>query len=193
MFFTLVEVMLHDTMEISGAILPRLLIRRAAGGLVPREERTRDALAADTIRRHVRGHNLLQLRTTVMGYRPTQEVLEDPSVLRFVSGVYRMDLAAERSSGAAARRHLRVLEAARGNVDCLFLHLRDCPALFARPTDAVESVEGESASEEEWTSKWRAIEHVLFLVLLLPLLVFLVLLVEFVVLFLRGFPVIFYG
>jgi hypothetical protein len=60
-----------------------------------------------------------------------QWIFENEPVQDFIAGLYRMNKAGRRSSRALSTQdHLRVLEAARNNLDCLFLRVRDSPRLF---------------------------------------------------------------
>jgi hypothetical protein len=67
-------------------------------------------------------------------------LLAEESIQEFVIGVYRMNKAG-RAGGAGlawdhapedveVSRHIRILEAADGNLSCLFLHLRESASLF---------------------------------------------------------------
>jgi hypothetical protein len=148
MFLALVEVVLHDT---TLQVVPdpiRDRVRQVVGRYVPSPDEL-DRLAAlafvQGIRPQVGGDQFRWLRSDTLndpalqGLFQTREDLQD-----LVTGVYRMNKAGRlgperdenapevsRNVGASADQQPRILVAAGGNLSCLFLHLRDCPVLFA--------------------------------------------------------------
>jgi hypothetical protein len=103
----------------------------------------------------VRGSAFWQLRSDVLSDGALQEFLRGHDAFQeLICGVYRMNKAGRllrssepeegvpAESALSARDHARILDAARGEPDCLFWHLRDSPSLFLRenPLDSSRAV-----------------------------------------------------
>jgi ankyrin repeat protein len=152
MLVALIEVLLHDT---TLGVVPdpvRAHVRRAVCRLAP--PGTGSSLA---VVQSVQNPSLprQELRANVLGSDELQAFLwSHGDVEELVTGVYRMNKegrlgGSEEGEGCpialSASQHVRILQATKDNLGCLFLHLRDCPVLFAgaevataytRPTDA---------------------------------------------------------
>jgi hypothetical protein len=78
---------------------------------------------------------LASLRSGILKTDPLQQLLRESAPLRdFASGVYSMNKAGRSASrpgtSASPVHQVRILETAKDNLDCLFLHLRQSPCLF---------------------------------------------------------------
>jgi ankyrin repeat protein len=159
MFLALVEVLLHDTTRgaireghgaadstrgvVSEATRGRVL--RAIGQFVNVRMLLQDCSFAvvQEILKKVHGDDFWALRSDVLNDHDVRETLvAQESLLEMVTGVYCMNKAgrlgpegstAPDSAAFSARQHVQVLESAKDNPSCLFLHVRGCPALFAQP------------------------------------------------------------
>jgi ankyrin repeat protein len=144
MFLALTEVLLHDTTvgAVPGPIRERVreIVRRAVGHLVD-VDRVGSRIVAGVLYKNVLGDDFRQLRSEILDNNTLQSYLrESEPVLEMTTGLCRMNKAGRRfrrrnhsSRGAAipTRKHLHILEAAGGNLSCLFVHLREFPALLA--------------------------------------------------------------
>jgi hypothetical protein len=139
-FLALVEVLLHES---TGGVVPdeiRDRVRRlATDSFIPPPIDATNLVASGIVR---------LLRFQLPGFhveRLRSDILDDPALQEFlrtredfqdlVNGVYRMNKAGRgvaQASVVSAERQVRVLQAARGDLSSLFLHLRDCGSLFAR-------------------------------------------------------------
>jgi hypothetical protein len=162
-FLALVEVLLHETTRevasdpirhgaaessrgvVSEATRGRVL--QAVGKFVDVTMLSKDGSFAvvQEIQECVHGDDFGALRSDVLRDRDVHQLLEaQKSILDMVTGLYLMNKAgrlrpeggrAPDSSAFSARWHVRVLESAKDNLSCLFLHLRGCPALFGEPAE----------------------------------------------------------
>jgi hypothetical protein len=155
MLVALIEVLLHDT---TLGVVPdpvRAHVRRAVCRLAPTGTEIRGSSLA--VVRSVQNLSLppQELRANVLGSDELQVFLRSQGdVEELVTGVYRMNKegrlgGSEEGEGCpialSASQHVRILQATKDDLSCLFLHLRDCPVLFAgveaatastRPSDA---------------------------------------------------------
>jgi ankyrin repeat protein len=155
-FLALAEALLHDTTRGAVPDAIRERVRQAVRERVGQNELKGSALAAvQAVDRQVRGIAFWQLRSDVLNGGSLQEFLRGHDAFQeLVCGVYRMNKAgrllrgSEPEEGMPAesalsdRDHARILNAARGEPDCLFWHLRDSPSLFLRenPSDSSRAV-----------------------------------------------------
>jgi hypothetical protein len=144
MFLALMEVLLHDTTEgvVPGPVRERVrrLVGQAVGRLVDMD-RVGSRIVASVLYRHVRDHDFHRLRSEILDDEPLQGFLRtNAPVQEMATGLYHMNeagrLVGRTSEGSpeaviSPRRHARILEAAGGNVSCLFVHLREFAALLA--------------------------------------------------------------
>jgi ankyrin repeat protein len=120
------------------------------------------------IQKNVRGDSFGALRSDVLYHHDLQQLLEEHEpLLEMVTGVYHMNRAGRLgpegnvvnesevipdSTAFSAQQHVRVLESVKDNLSCLFLHVRGCPALFARVRKAnperMHSDEGAGIQQE---------------------------------------------
>jgi hypothetical protein len=114
------------------------------------------------IQKCVQGDDFGALRSDVLSDRDVSQTLEaQESLLDMVTGLYLMNKAgrlgpegsrAPDSAAFSAQQHVRVLESVKDNLSCLFLHVRGCPALFARVRKAnperMHSDEGAGIQQE---------------------------------------------
>jgi hypothetical protein len=156
MFLALAEALHHDATREAVPDEIRERARQAIGEQVGQSELKGSALAAvRAIDRQVRGSAFWQLRSDVLNDGALQEFLRGNDAFQeLVCGVYRMNKAGRLLRGSepeegipaesplSARDHDRILDAARGEPDCLFWHLRDSPSLFLRenPSDSSRAV-----------------------------------------------------
>jgi hypothetical protein len=136
-FLAMTEVLLHDTTRgvVSEPIRGRF--RSVIATRTRHHKFDQGGSVAHGIRRIV----LEQLRKEVLKDETLQTfLLEEESIQEFVIGVYRMNKAG-RAGGSGlvwdhapedveVSRHIRILEAADGNLSSLFLHLRESASLF---------------------------------------------------------------
>jgi ankyrin repeat protein len=167
MFLALVEVLLHDTTRgtireghgaaestrgvVSEATRGRVL--RAIGQFVNVRMLLKDCSFAvvQEILKKVHGDDFWALRSDVLNDHDVRQTLvAQESLLEMVTGVYCMNKAgrlgpegstAPDSAAFSARQHVQVLESAKDNPSCLFLHVRGCPALFAQAREG-EGIDG---------------------------------------------------
>jgi hypothetical protein len=132
LFLVLHDVLLHDTRGRGAVPKPvRNLFRRCAGVLTDLVEETNTTVSSfdvfKAMRTNVRGADLCFFkRLTLDDFFET-----DKAFLGFVNGMYRMNRAGRAGGSGSAMQDLRILEAGKDDLSCLFLHLRDCPGLFA--------------------------------------------------------------
>jgi hypothetical protein len=135
LFLALTEVLLHDTTRVPEPI--RRHIRRVIAERTRRHNFNQGGSIAQGIRKIV----LEQLRKEVLNDNALQAfLLTKKNIQDFVIGVYRMNKAGRTGRSGLAwdhapedvtvARHIRILEAADGNLNCLFLHLCGSASLF---------------------------------------------------------------
>jgi hypothetical protein len=125
----------------------RAHVRNAVGRPVPPGDLNDGGglAAVHAVPAHIRGPALGQLRSEVLSDGALQAFLRSSQDFQdLISGVHRMNKAGRLEGppggGAAAEQHARILAAAGDNVSCLFLHLRESPALFGgRAAEATSS------------------------------------------------------
>jgi hypothetical protein len=130
LFLVLHDVLLHDA---RGTVPDQVrdLFRRSAGVLADLVEETNTMVSSfdvfSAIRTDVRGEHL-----SFWERQPLEEFFfDDEAFLEFVNGMYRMNRAGRAAGSGSAMQDLRILEAGKDDLSCLFLHLRNCPGLFA--------------------------------------------------------------
>jgi hypothetical protein len=142
MFLSLIEVLLHETTRwiVPDAIRER--VREAVGQVVDIDcllERGSFPVVQE-IQKTVTGDALGQLRSEILKNDELQQLLQSHESLQdMVTGVYLMNKEGRLGCEGAdddpdtfpTGRHIFILEAAKDNLSCLFLHLRQCPTLFA--------------------------------------------------------------
>jgi hypothetical protein len=156
-FLALAEALLHDATR--GAVPDEIRerAREAIGERVVPDEVKGSALAAvQAVDMQVRGSAFWQLRSDVLSDGALQEFLRGNDAFQeLVCGIFRMNKAGRLLRGSepeegmpaesalSAGDHARILDAAQGEPDCLFWHLRDSPSLFLRenPSDSSRAVQ----------------------------------------------------
>jgi hypothetical protein len=155
-FLAAADVLIHET---TLGMVPdpiRARVRQILGRQVPPDVASNGSSHAllRSVRDRVRGDALWRLRSDVLDDADLQSFLQSSQVFQdLISGVYRMNkagrlgglggqiggsevdgeaaAAAAGSRGdAAVERHARILAAAGDNLSCLFLRVRESPALF---------------------------------------------------------------
>jgi hypothetical protein len=143
MFLALTEVLLHDTTvgAVPGPIRERVreIVRRAVGHLVD-VDRVGSRIVAGVLYKNVLGDDFRQLRSEILDNNTLQGYLrETEPIQEMATGLCRMNKAGRRfrrrnqryrEAAIPTRKHLHILEAAGGNLSCLFVHLREFPALL---------------------------------------------------------------
>jgi hypothetical protein len=175
MFLALAEMLLHDTTR---GVVPdetRERVRRAVRELVDLNELKGSSLATvQAVNMQVRGSAFWQLRSDVLNDGSLQEFLRGHDAFQeLICGVCRMNKAGrllrgsepEESVAAEAAtavlsvgHHARILDSARGDPDCLFLHLRDSPNLFFQenPSPSSSSSSSSPSSSSSSSSSFAA-------------------------------------
>jgi hypothetical protein len=144
-FLAAAEVLLHETTR---GIVPdpvQARVRQALGRHIPPDVmRNGSSLAlARSVRECVHGDDLWRLRSRVLDDEALKPFLRSSEDFQdLISGVYRMNragrLGGTEGGGAASpdaargalEQHVRILAAAGDNLSCIFLRLRESPALF---------------------------------------------------------------
>jgi ankyrin repeat protein len=157
MFLSLIEVLLHETTRwiVPGAIRER--VREAVSKVVDIDclvERGSFPIVQE-IQKTVTGDALGQLRSEILNNDELQQLLQSHESLQdMVTGVYLMNKEGRLGCEGAEDdpdtfsngRHICVLEAAKDNLSCLFLHLRQCPTLFASRDGALDDEHGDEGA-----------------------------------------------